>query len=382
MIAMKRFFVLIVFLGLVAVTAGYLFLDQNTSEQTGNTPAYSSNEDSVLKPTPSPKPSSTPAVQPSGVIPTSGTSKIAWMSDRDGNFEIYVRNPDGTGLKQLTHTPGRINDIPEWTNSLPEWSVDGKKIFYSASNNIPVILGGINAAYVMDADGSNVKQIVNDVVYPDSSPDGAKIVFSRAVGQTSEREGGMPAFHIFIADIDGTNIKDLTKEYNIGIHQYPLWSPDGKKILFQALGGNPMGQHLFTINPDGTNLVQITRGGNMGYGDADWSPNGKRIAAGKITDPDDISKAQSLIVTMNADGSDEVIIARGPRDAAGKLCGLGDVSWSPDGTKIVYSSFQGCLDGSETLDDIYIMNADGSNQKLFAGSSATDRSPDWQPVPN
>ena len=143
-----------------------------------------------------------------------------------------------------------------------------------------------------------------------------------------------------------------------------------------------MGQHLFTINPDGTNLVQITRGGNMGYGDADWSPNGKRIAAGKITDPDDISKAQSLIVTMNADGSDEVIIARGPRDAAGKLCGLGDVSWSPDGTKIVYSSFQGCLDGSETLDDIYIMNADGSNQKLFAGSSATDRSPDWQPVPN
>jgi Tol biopolymer transport system component len=86
---------------------------------------------------------------------------LAFVSERDGNSEIYVMNVDGTGLLRLTNDAGRDVD--------PAWSPDGKRIAF-ASNR-----AGSSDIYVMNADGSNVvrRTQTGSSDAPAWSPDGA-----------------------------------------------------------------------------------------------------------------------------------------------------------------------------------------------------------------
>ncbi|HEY8541383.1 MAG TPA: hypothetical protein VIL29_03295, partial [Pseudothermotoga sp.] len=92
--------------------------------------------------------------------------KIAFVSKRNGNFEIYTINEDGTGLKRLTSN--KNDDIK------PQWSPDGKRIMYLSKK------GKEFAIRVMNNDGSGQVEVARNCAsdYPPSwSPDGAKILF-------------------------------------------------------------------------------------------------------------------------------------------------------------------------------------------------------------
>ena len=80
-----------------------------------------------------------PEVSPDG-------KQIAFMSDRDGNYEIYIMNMDGSNQKRLTN-----NDVDDW---YPSWSPDGSQLMFSSKTD------GINNIYVMNKDGSSVKKII------------------------------------------------------------------------------------------------------------------------------------------------------------------------------------------------------------------------------
>jgi len=82
-----------------------------------------------------------PEVSPDG-------KKIAFMSDRDGNFEIYVMNMDGSNQKRLTN-----NDVDDW---YPSWSPDGSQLMYSSKTD------GIRDIYIMNTDGSSSKKIISN----------------------------------------------------------------------------------------------------------------------------------------------------------------------------------------------------------------------------
>ena len=94
---------------------------------------------------------------------------IAFSSNRDGNFEIYVMGEDGSNPTPLTDD--------ENENRQPAWSPDGRHIAFSSGR------GGNFEIYVMDSDGSNLRRLTSDSasdvsLSPSWSPDGRHIAFS------------------------------------------------------------------------------------------------------------------------------------------------------------------------------------------------------------
>ena len=86
----------------------------------------------------------------SGPVWSPDGTKIAFSSLRDGNFEVYVMNADGSNPINLT------ND-EEARDTAPSWSADGSRIVFISYRN------GSRGIYVINADGSNVVNLVDDM---------------------------------------------------------------------------------------------------------------------------------------------------------------------------------------------------------------------------
>src|SRR5262249_3205389 len=95
-----------------------------------------------------------PAFSPDG-------TKIAFNSYRDGNYEIYVMNSDGTNQTRLTSDAAK-----DW---YPTWSSDGTKIYFDSQRT------GHDEIFQMNADGSNVIQITNTSIGTNECPNCGKL---------------------------------------------------------------------------------------------------------------------------------------------------------------------------------------------------------------
>ena len=166
-----------------------------------------------------------PVIPVSAQVPA--TDKIVFVSNRDGNSEIYIMNPDGSGQMNLTRH--RENDYS------PVWSPTGKQILFASDR-----AGNVSDLYVMDADGNDVQRIFRKRVerrHPTWSPDGEKIAYYR---------GDKGEIAIYTASINGGAEKRLA----IGMH--PEWAPDGSEIAFISA------ETLIPIN-DGWGGIQIAK---------------------------------------------------------------------------------------------------------------------------
>jgi dipeptidyl aminopeptidase/acylaminoacyl peptidase len=118
-------------------------------------------------------------------------SRIVFSSMRDGNWELYVVNGDGSSLRRLTTTPNRREDEPSW-------SPDGTRIAFAAgTDHVP------RDIYVVDADGERERQVTRlgrSVWHPRWSPDGARIAFF---------EFPFPSATIFLVNADGSGLTPL-----------------------------------------------------------------------------------------------------------------------------------------------------------------------------
>ena len=171
--------------------------------------------------------------------PVQKTLKIAFISSRDGNSEIYVMNADGTEQKRLTNNDGEDGPF--------SWSPDGSKICY-VSEQV-----GFIGIYVMDADGTHQKLLSqirdNEETKPVWSSDGRKIVFS-AYAETS--------YEIQVMNADGTNLTNLT--HSPGNDFDPTWSPDGSHIAFvtqDSLLDGSLFRAVCIMNADGTGIETV-----------------------------------------------------------------------------------------------------------------------------
>jgi Tol biopolymer transport system component len=265
--------------------------------------------------------------------------KIAFYSNRSGNNEIYVMNPDGSGVTDITNSPA--------DDKAPAWSADGKHIAFLRT------IGGNQDIWVMNADGSGQHQITNlpsKEFSPHFSPDGEKIAF------TSDRDGND---EIFVMNADGTNQTQLT--FNAADDYGPRFSPDGEKIVFiSERTGHP---EIFVMDANGSNVRQLT---NNTFGDfaPDYTSDGEKIVFTR-----QFAAGENEIFVMNADGSDPRDLTNNPANS--EFAGHS----SPDGERIVFvRRFSG------TSTDIFVMNADGSAPTNLTNNPVIDQGPDWQPL--
>lgn len=271
------------------------------------------------------------------------------LSDWTGlapNYDIWIVNPDGTGLENLTDAPGYEGN--------PAWSPDGRRIAYDSN------LHGNDDIFVMNGDGTRQRRLTSgkaSELWPTWSPDGRRIAYGRG----SE---------LWIMEADGSNKRKVfsSKGEKVMISD---WSPNGRWIAF-TIGSHPHASDwdIFLIHPDGSGFKAFIST-KADEGSLAWSPDGKRVLFQRYV-ACGIWTCDWEIFTARADGTKKTNITNTPDNAEYSA------TWSPDGSKIAYADeyYTGGWDA-----DIFIMNADGSDKRLVTRKPDTfDYSADWQPT--
>lgn len=289
---------------------------------------------------------------------------IAFASDRDGDFEIYMVYADGRQTTRLTHSRG--------DDQHPTFSPDGQRIAF-ASGRVP-FNNEIFTLDLSDTAASNLSQFPIGDYHPDWSPDGSKVAFASLRDLNWE---------LYAMDADGQNTVRLTD--HPAFDGYPAWSPDSRRIAFASAraayapagidsaelaaieaatvspGRAPNFDHqLFVVDADGQRLVRLTNSPSFDTEPA-WSPDGSYIAfASDRSGPSDIW-------IMRSDGTEPINLTRSPsKDSA--------PSFSADGSHIAYVS------DAFGQTDIWIMRADGSQRRAIYPSPGRDMTPTWMPA--
>jgi Tol biopolymer transport system component len=268
---------------------------------------------------------------------------VAFHSQRDGNYEIYVMNPDGTGQTRIT------NDSA--TDQYPDISPNGQHIAFISNRTTVDNPTGDAEVFVMNADGSDVTQLTFDTAveaWPRWSPNGHTIAFHSNVDGNYE---------IYTIDIDGSNLTRVTN-YS-GIDQWPDWSPDGKQLVIRR------DNDIYVINTDGSDPVRLTSSGPLNQM-AVFSPNGKQFAFMSTRE------GYCSVFTMDADGENQTnLTPKTPGDADADWCSRGP-AWSTNGRQIYFTSKR---PSTGTNFELYVMNSDGSDVTRLTFAAGEDGMP-------
>jgi len=251
------------------------------------------------------------------------TTRIAYVSTKSGNKEIYVMDWDGYNPLPLTKN-GSINLNPDFSpdgreiiftsykhgnpnlyrralsntaeisisarsglNITGSWSPDGKKIALALSKD------GDAEIYTINRDGSHPNRLTVDPaldLYPAWSPDGKQIAF------VSDRLGKP---QIFVMNADGGNVRRLTTSGNYNVN--PRWSPKGDKIAYSRMING--GFNIFTIAPDGSSDTQLTTDGNNE--NPSWSADGRFLCFSSKR------SGGNGVYVMRADGTGQTKVSQG-----------------------------------------------------------------------
>ena len=256
--------------------------------------------------------------------------KLLAVSDRAGNAEIYLMDPDGGNAVNLTNHKA--------DDSFPAWSPDGTRIAFTSDRD------GGPGLYVMDADGANVKRITKGKGIsraPAWSPDGKRIAFCRNADGNPE---------VFVMAADGSGEVNLTS--NEAFDGDPTWAPDGKTIAF-ASNRSGRGFHLYVMRPDGTAVRRVNDIPNpLGYVYPAWAP-----AGGKVAYTDAGENALEVFVRDPAAGK---------RTPVTRLGGLNtQAAWSPDGKQLAFLHVD-AEDVMNPVASLHVINADGSGGRVIS----------------
>jgi TolB protein len=247
--------------------------------------------------------------------------------------EVFVMDYDGANPSPLTGNQS--------INLSPRWSPDGRQIAYTSYRN------GNPDLFVLNFDSGrrdvlSAKPGLNAT--PAWSPDGQWLTIAMSAG------GGT---NLFLVSKSGGAPKPLTTGPAISVS--PSFSPNGRQIVFNSdRGGTPQ---IYAIDADGSNLRRLTFQGSYNASPR-WSPRGEKIVFMCQT-------AGYQICLMNPDGSGLQQLTSAGRNE--------EPAWSPDGRHIVFTSAR---TGQR---EVFVMHADGSDQKRLTTNGRENYLPDWSP---
>jgi len=193
------------------------------------------------------------------------------------DYDIFTANRDGSGLRNITHTPGYDAEATV--------AADGRIVFTSART-------GDLELWTMDAEGGHLRQLTHTPGYDGGaffSPDGTRLCWRAARARDSKEQHDAQdllahglvrptVMEIWIADADGKNPVQLT---NTGAASFaPYFTPDGRSIVYASNAGDPKGRafEIWKIDLDGGHLEQVTHDANSFASFPMFSRDGKRIA--------------------------------------------------------------------------------------------------------
>ncbi len=248
------------------------------------------------------------------------TTKIVFVSSRDGNDELYMMDYDGANQTRLTFN--------KWRDYMPAWSPDQRAIVFTSYRT-----GNPDLYLLYPYEGKLVPVSTRGTNFSGAfSPDGKKLAFC------STRDGNA---EIYVANADGSNVRRIT--FNSAIDTAPTWSPTGREIAFTSdRTGTPQ---IYIMDAEGGNVRKVSFGGN--YLDAPaWSPDGERIAfVSRVDNFFDI-----YVLNLKTNKITKLTETRARNESP---------SWSPDGRHIIFSSN---LSGSI---QIYSVDYDASNLRCL-----------------
>jgi len=271
-----------------------------------------------------------------------------------GTGQIYSINPDGTGLRQLTHLAAPA------VADQPDWSPDGRRIAFFSD------LSGEPRLYVMNRDGSHQRQVFSEQsgyadFTPRYMPNGGRLVFSRCSHVCA----------IYSVRVDGTQLRALTR-FKEGLNEAvdfdPSVSPDGRRIAFVRFNAGGIQAQVYVMRADGSAAHPITPPVLEAFA-PDWTPDGRHILVAS-----NANRLGSAIYRINPDGSGLKRLTR-PQFPHNDIF----PSSSPNGERVAFSSDRPypdicCL-------DLFLMRADGSGLHRVSTGLVGVLEPDWGPAP-
>ena len=160
---------------------------------------------------------------------------------------------------------------------------------------------------------------------------------------------------LYVMNDDGSNQTNLTNVLAPDVE--PVWSPDGSKIAF--VSDRDLPSEIYVMNADGSNITRLTNNFKSDR-DPSWPPDGTKIVY--VSDPDNVISLVDVnmyeIFVMNANGSNPVWLTDNDRYES-------DPAWSPDGTKIAFTSDR------DAIPEVYVMVANGGEQAIYVRVTTT-----------
>jgi Tol biopolymer transport system component len=322
--------------------------------------------------------------------------RVALMSTRDGNNEIYIRNPLDVTDERLTNEPTR-DDNPSWHEGIRHighaepgssatrtitlsnhgatpvdiYSISFDHIAFSAMHNCSLPLAGGDQCEVTleyAPAGAGTEYATLSIVSDDHEAPTIEIIMNGTGVAPPPPDLRIDQSITFFNILDGNNNIYSIRDDGTGLSRITsastddrngVWSPDGTKLAYARWeSGGPYHLEVYDLSDSSTESI-VTHSQPIVY--PDWAPDGTKIVFGSV------ESGNHDIWVVDADGSNPTQLTT--HSAADEI-----PVWSTDGTRIAWSTWR-----ASGRADIWIMDADGENKTPLISESGWEFPGAWSP---